>query len=93
MDVKGIGIGDVLTRNVVGTWGAAGQRWLAELPTQLAGLARDWDLKLGVPFALTFHWVVAATRADGTDAVLKVGLPDAKELSDETAALEDFDGQ
>ncbi|MEV0134816.1 aminoglycoside phosphotransferase family protein [Dactylosporangium sp. NPDC050688] len=77
-----------LRRNVAGTWGAAGERWLADLPGLLAGLAADWDLTLGEPYDLTYHYVAAVRRADGTPAVLKAGF----ELSAEAAALAAFDG-
>ncbi|GAA3205303.1 aminoglycoside phosphotransferase family protein [Dactylosporangium siamense] len=78
-----------LRRNVAGAWGAAGERWLADLPDLLAGLAADWDLVLGPPYDLTFHYVAAVRCADGTRAVLKVGF----ELSVEAAALAAFDGR
>jgi streptomycin 6-kinase len=79
----------VLRRNVTGAWGAAGERWLADLPALLAGLAEDWSLTLGEPYDLTFHYVAQVRRADGTPAVLKVGF----ELAVESAALAAFDGR
>lgn len=82
-----------LRRNVVGAWGAAGERWLAELPRVAASLARDWELELGAPFALSYHWVVAATCADGSPAVLKLGVPGEEHLAHEAAALQAFDGR
>jgi streptomycin 6-kinase len=78
-----------LSRNVTGVWGAAGERWLADLPALLAGLAADWELTLGPPYDLTFHYVAAVRLADGTPAVLKVGF----ELAVEAAALAAFDGR
>ncbi|MFF5232596.1 aminoglycoside phosphotransferase family protein [Dactylosporangium sp. NPDC000521] len=77
-----------LFRNVTGVWGAAGERWLADLPALLDGLAADWDLVLGAPYDLTFHYVAPVRQADGTPAVLKVGF----ELEVEAAALAAFDG-
>jgi streptomycin 6-kinase len=82
-----------LERNVVQTWGAAGERWLADLPTLVAAVASDWELDVGAPFALTYHWVAAATRADGTAAVLKVGLPEPGHLAVEAAALDAYRGR
>ncbi|GAB3825414.1 aminoglycoside phosphotransferase family protein [Dactylosporangium cerinum] len=78
-----------LQRNVTGVWGREGERGLADLPDLLAGLAADWDLVLGEPYDLTFHYVAAVRCADGTPAVLKVGF----ELSVEAAALAAFDGR
>lgn len=82
-----------LRRNVLGNWGAAGERWLAELPRLAASVARDWELELGQPFALSYHWVVGATRADGTPVVLKLGVPGEEHLAHEAAALAAFDGR
>ncbi|WP_327004819.1 aminoglycoside phosphotransferase family protein [Dactylosporangium sp. NBC_01737] len=78
-----------LARNVAGVWGAAGERWLADLPGLLTGLAADWELTLGAPYDLTFHYVAAVRCADGTPAVLKVGF----ELAVEATALTAFDGR
>jgi len=56
--------------------GAAGQRWLARLPTVVAELADRWGLVLTVPFAGgTASYVVAATDASGRECVLKVAMP------------------
>jgi streptomycin 6-kinase len=74
-----------LVRNVTGTWGAAGERWLAELPDLVGTLAREWDLELGDPYPLTYHWVAPVL---GERMVLKVGF----ELASEAAALECFAG-
>jgi hypothetical protein len=79
----------VLRRNVLGSWGAAGERWLADLPRLAASVARDWELSLGEPFAMSYHWVAAAGCADGAPAVLKLGVP-GEHLAHEAAALEAF---
>ncbi|MGH3756528.1 aminoglycoside phosphotransferase family protein [Actinophytocola sp.] len=86
-------IPDALRRNVETVWGAGGARWLAALPRVLAGVARDWDLTIGTPFILTYHYVVAVTRGDGTPAVLKLGVPGADSLRDEAPALRAFAGR
>ena len=49
--------------------------WLAALPEVIAELARRWSLRLGAPFAAAHAWVAPAERADGSAAVLKLGLP------------------
>ena len=82
----------VLARNVVETWGAEGERWLADLPALVAAVAQDWGLQVGSRFDLSYNWVAAATQADGTPAVLKLGLPKAGHLTHEAAALAAFDG-
>jgi streptomycin 6-kinase len=83
----------VLARNVTETWGAAGERWLAGLPALVADVARGWGLRLGRPYPLSYHWVVAATLPDGAAAVLKLGPPWPGHLAAEAAALELYGGR
>ncbi len=85
-------ITQALARNVVGAWGEAGRRWLAGLPGILAGVARDWELTVGAPFELSYHYVVAVTCGDGTPAVLKLGVPTGGSLAREAPALAAFGG-
>ncbi len=49
--------------------------WLEHLPETAAELARRWSLTLGTPFDGDCSWVASVTRADGTPAVLKLGMP------------------
>jgi streptomycin 6-kinase len=69
-----------------------GADWLADLSNLLAEAARRWDLTLGEPFLLSYNYVCAATRADGTPAVLKIGVPN-RELISEINALRLYVGQ
>lgn len=56
--------------------GAAGARWLAELPDVVADLAHRWTLDLGSAFVGgTASYVVAVTDAAGRACVLKVAMP------------------
>ncbi len=82
----------VLRANVVACWGPAGRRWLDALPGQVAAAAGRWQLTLGEPFDLSMNWVVAATRADGSPVVLKLGVPDGH-LRQEATALRVFGGR
>jgi streptomycin 6-kinase len=82
-----------LARNAVAVWGAAGARWLADLPRVLDDVARDWALTVGAPFELSYHYVVAVTGADGTPAVLKLGVPTGDSLREELPALRAFAGR
>lgn len=52
-------------------------KWLSTLPTLISKLANQWALTLGEPFGAeaSCSWVAPCTRADGSNAVLKVGLP------------------
>jgi streptomycin 6-kinase len=52
-------------------------RWLNRLPDALYNLQRRWSLTLGAPFTdeVSCAWVAPVTLADGTSAVLKLGMP------------------
>jgi streptomycin 6-kinase len=69
--------------------------WLDELPSVVGSLVQDWSLTLGNAFHGGHSaFVVAATLADGTAAVLKVGVPGAwRELGSEAAVLRLADGE
>jgi streptomycin 6-kinase len=79
-------------RNKVIADGNAG--WLDELPSVVGSLAQEWSLTIGTTLrgghaAL----VVEATLAEGTAAVLKVGVPGTRrELTFEATALRLADG-
>ena len=54
----------------------AARAWLERLPALVAELERRWSLQLERPFAnATCAWVAPARRANGSAAVLKIGLP------------------
>jgi streptomycin 6-kinase len=78
--------------NIRQAFASDGERWLQELPALLAEAARRWDLTLGEPFLLSYNYVCTATRADGTPAVLKIGVPNP-ELTSEINTLRVYDGQ
>lgn len=73
--------------------GPEGQAWLDRLPVMLDECARRWSLTLQPPFAnLSYNYVAPAVRADGTDLILKVGIPHP-ELLTEIAALQLYNGR
>ncbi|MEU7901636.1 aminoglycoside phosphotransferase family protein [Actinoplanes sp. NPDC049118] len=82
----------VFTRNVATAWGEAGREWLAGLPALVDSVARDWRLTVGTPYPLSFNWVAPVRRADGSPAVLKLGVPTAAHLAQEADALSFFAG-
>jgi streptomycin 6-kinase len=55
----------------------ARRKWLDSLPALLEQLTRRWSLRVGKAFAHTgtCSWIAPAVRADGTSAVLKLGMP------------------
>lgn len=72
--------------------GAAGERWLDELPALLAAIAARWSLALEAPFPhLSYHYVAPALDPQGNRVVVKAGVP-APGLAREMAALRLFGG-
>ncbi len=52
--------------------------WLKQLPDTLRDLERRWSLSLGEPFdgeEVSCAWVAPVALADGTTAILKLGMP------------------
>jgi len=55
-----------------------GAAWLNRLPDAVRNLERRWSLTLGAPFdgeEVSCAWVAPVALADGTTAVLKLGMP------------------
>ena len=70
-----------------------GAEWLENLPNLLAECEQRWGLMIRPsPFTLSYNYVAPATLADGTEIVLKVGVPN-RELTTEIAALRLYDGR
>jgi len=68
--------------------------WLGQLPDTIRELQARWSLSLAGPFdgsEVTCSWVARATRADGSRAVLKLGMPHM-EAAHELQALRFWDG-
>lgn len=81
------------TRTIAEVYGAAGQTWLAGLPSLIAACERRWSLTVSPPFdPLSYNYVAPAVRAGVGDVVLKLGVPNP-ELLAEIAALRAFDGR
>src|SRR5512143_1201549 len=79
-------------RNIRVSFPGKADEWLASLPELLEEAARRWNLQIGEPFLLSYNYVCAATRADGTPAVLKIGIPN-RELTSEINTLTFYNGQ
>ena len=68
--------------------------WLWNLPAAVHELERRWNLRIGEPFAgpeVSCAWVAPITRANGSPAVLKLGMPHM-EGRDEIAGLRFWNG-
>ena len=77
--------------NIRNSFGKQGEQWLADLPLLLAEAAQKWGLTIGEPMLLSYNYVCAAQRADGSDVVLKIGVPH-REFISELTSLRYFDG-
>jgi streptomycin 6-kinase len=58
----------------------------------LASCVRRYDLSVGEPFELSFNYVAPVTRADGSEAVLKLS-PHGEDFGHELTAIRHFDGR
>ena len=68
--------------------------WIERLPDTIRDLERRWSLTVEAPFdgkEATASWVAPAVLADGTSAVLKVGMPHM-EAEQEISGLRFWDG-
>jgi streptomycin 6-kinase len=88
-----IKIPDSLKDKVERVHGDAGQQWLMMLPALISECRARWSLELDDPFEnLSYNLAIPGRINDGTEIVLKVGVP-CRELSTEEAALSLFDGE
>ncbi len=84
---------DGFKRRIISVWGEAGHEWLRRLPHILNTCRDRWGLSLPAPVPnLSYNLVMKVVRADGTEAILKVGVPN-QELLTEIAALRWYRGQ
>ena len=78
-------------RTILGVFGDEGALWLDTLPERINRLAERYELTLGEPFDLSYNYVIAVTRRDGTPAVMKLSAPEG-EAQDQILALRHYDG-
>ena len=82
-----------LRQTVERVHGESGRRWLSLLPALLSESCPRWSLELEQPFEnLSYNLVIPGQMPDGTEIVLKLGVP-CRELTTEAAALSLFDGK
>jgi streptomycin 6-kinase len=77
---------------VTGAWPVNGPVFLAQLPSLIAACEARWQLRVSSPFTLSYNFVAAAVRADGSDVVLKLGVPNP-EFTTEIEALRLYGGR
>jgi streptomycin 6-kinase len=81
------------TDEVTGFRNGQGAAWLERLPGIVARCCERWALALGEPLPVgSLSYLAPATREDGTEAILKVGLL-RDELVLEATALRAYDGR
>ena len=79
-------------RNTVDVHGAVGAAWLSKLPSLIEQCERRWRLQAMPPFSPQSHsYVAPAVRRDGTEVVLKLGVPHAR-VANEIESLRAFGG-
>jgi streptomycin 6-kinase len=83
---------DDFKQTILGTFGDAGAAWLADLPALYQRIEDRWQIRIGAPFSLSYNYVARATGADGTEYVVKLGVP-CPWLQNEILALRMCDGQ
>lgn len=84
---------ETFTSRIESTFGAVGKDWLAALPTILEEVTHKWSLRLHPPFEeMAYNYVAPATRSDGVEVVLKIGVPN-RELETEMEALQIYGGE
>lgn len=75
-------------KRIEGIYGEKGIAWIAELPRIVARYAQQWELEVGEPFALSYNYVVRATRlVDSLPVVLKLGVPCLEQKREASALL------
>jgi streptomycin 6-kinase len=79
-------------RNIRQSFPQEAEAWLKNLPALLSSAAGCWELELGEPMLLSYNYVCPARRRDGTDCVLKIGVPNC-ELTSEINTLRLYGGQ
>jgi streptomycin 6-kinase len=82
---------DEFVRNITHVLGDRGCAWLDALPELIEACARDYALSIGEPFELSYNYVARATRADGTECVLKLS-PHGEDFRRELIATRLYDG-
>jgi streptomycin 6-kinase len=83
---------DTFVRTINMTFKEAGAAWLDNLPALIAECETLWSIRVLPPFPnLSYNYVAPAVRADGSDAVLKLGVPNPEMLT-EIAAMRLYDG-
>jgi streptomycin 6-kinase len=84
---------DHFQQTIIDLYDEQGTLWLKNLPNLIADLEAAWSMTARPPVAnLSYNYVAPAVRADGSEAILKLGVPNP-ELTTEIEALRLYDGR
>ena len=90
--MKTISLSKDFKRRITGVWGEEGRAWLDQLPALITTCQERWNLSIQAPLSdLSYNFVAPVARDDGTEAILKMGVPNA-ELITEIEALRLYNG-
>jgi streptomycin 6-kinase len=78
-------------QNVRGVHSETGEAWLQSLPQLIEYSQERWALRVLEPFTLSYNFVAPVMRTDGSEAVLKLCVPQP-EVQSEIEALRTFAG-
>ena len=85
-------LSEAFRRRIVSVWGEEGEAWLERLPLLIEACAERWALSIRAPAPdLSYNFVAFVVTANGTEAVLKIGVPNP-ELTTEIDALRAYAG-
>jgi streptomycin 6-kinase len=80
-------------KTIVDLYDERGQEWLQELPVTISAFEERWSIRVLPHFkGLSYNFVAPVVCSDGTEAVLKLGVPN-RELATEYEALRLYNGQ
>lgn len=81
------------TTRIIDLHGEKGREWLDDLPVLITSIEEQWCIRVHKPIhTLTYNYVAPATRENGTEAILKLGVPGAH-VEREAECLRRYDGQ
>lgn len=81
-----------LIQTITGHHGEAGAVWLERVPELIEAYQQSWSLKVLQPFPqLSYHYLTRAVLSDGTEVVLKLGVPH-RDFQMQVEALQAFNG-
>jgi streptomycin 6-kinase len=80
-------------KTIVDLYDERGQEWLQALPATISAFEERWSIRVLPHFkGLSYNFVAPVVCSDGTEAVLKLGVPN-RELATEYEALRLYNGQ